>query len=248
MDKDIVVQSQLTPDIWKMVLSMALQGEISKGKRFDVVKKLIFCHENQLPYNLAFTGGIFLVPSRSGDSPRLGIEGIVIRAQLRKHPDYDYEVVKSDMLGCTFRILRKVDDKWETEGESTFTHEDAKRIEYKPGKFLIEKDNHKNYPQEMYLNRATAKAQRVYAPDLFFKAVYIPGEFSEIAGVEDTEIFTVEADYEIISDGESVITLNNLAIEHGADAVLEANDGVMPASQDDIDRVAKILEGENNDE
>lgn len=90
-----------------------------------------------------------------------------------------YKIIKKDKKGCTIEFKRA---GFDTHNES-FTEEDAKRIKDKSGKALIEKDNYKNYPEEMYMWRCFAKGLRAYAPDII-GGVYTIEEIHDFAEPE----------------------------------------------------------------
>ncbi len=126
------------------------------------------------------------------------------------------------------------------EYECVFTMEDAKRAG-----IIKDGSGWEKYPANMCRWRATGycadivasdigggmKRADEYGADITQEGDIIPGSWEELK--EENE-------------DENPITLNNLAAQYGVDVILKANNDVIPANQDDIDRVAKILESESN--
>ena len=221
--KELVVRQELTPMVLNMF--MELDQAAYKSRRFGVTEgetaiKMLFCYENGLPLSAA-NNGLYVV------NGRMEVMGNVVAAQLRRHPDYDYQVAHLDDTGCTIRILRYGDPI----GEATFDQGHAQRAG------LLGKDNYQNYPEDMYFNRAMSKAYKRFAPDIFSGPVYVRGE---IADAETWEV--VDS-----TPAPKALTLDDLVEQHGADAVLAANGGRVPASSDEVQAVAERLKGEDND-
>jgi len=216
----LVPQSALTPTIWQMFLS--IDQATYKSRRFGATEgetavKLIFCLENQLPLSTANTG-LYLV------NGRLGVMGNVIAAKLRQHPHYDYRIVSLTDIGCIIAILRDGDEI----GQTIFDKEDAERAN------LLKKDNWQAYPQDMYFNRAISRAYKLYAPDLFMSGpVYVADEL--VAGD------AIEGEWSI-TPPHTEYALGDLVDKFGPEAILNANDGKLPATDEEINAVAEKLE------
>ncbi len=227
MSNELMIQEkqQLTPANWSMINSIVQATATNKLEQAKIAQKMLFAFENGLPLNLAFNGGLYNV------SGRVEVEGNVIRAQIRKHPHYDYQIIDLNEKGCTLAITVNGDEI----GRATFSEEDAKRAGLLKGK-----DNWEKYPADMYLNRATSRAYKRFCPDIFFTPVYVRGE------IEGTDFAGDFVEGEII-ESQSQTTLNDLVKRFGADATLQANDGRMPGNQAEIDAVFAALEGKDND-
>lgn len=233
-DNALAVQEtrEITPAIWQMLTQIPERAEHSQMKRYEAMQKLLFCYENGLPLNLAFNGGMYTV------NGRLEVEGNVIRAQIRKHPHYDYKIVALDETICTMAITYD----GETIGEVTFTIEDAKRIiDGKTNKPLAEKYNWKNYPADMLLNRATSRAYKRFCPDIFFTPVYVRGEIEADDMLDETEYAVIEG--EIVQS----VDINPLIQEYGADAVLRAMGNNPPQTQQELKALKDLLDDLDDD-
>lgn len=219
----------LTPDVWGMLSSVAKAAY--ESRKFGVTEgeaaiKLLFCFENGLPLTAANTSLLVV-------NGRMEVMGNLIASKLRSHGSYDYKIKELNNKGCTIQILRKVADEWITEGEASFTEEDAKRIG------LNTKDNYKNYPEDMYFNRAISRAYKRYAPDIFTTPVYVIGEISN-----RVESDVIEGQWQVHTEPTKVLTLETLTAQYDVESILEANNGTIPSTQDEIETVAKKLESE----
>jgi len=219
----VVQQRELTPTVLDMF--QQLDQAAYQSRRFGVTQgetviKLLFCYENNLPLSTANTG-LYVV------NGKLGLESNVIAAQFRRHPSYDYRIKEQTTKGCTIEVLRDGD----VIGEASFVKEDAERAG------LLSKDNWKKYPEDMYYNRALSRAYKRFAPDLFSQSVYVREELEEV----------VDATYTVQPAPEpetSRASLDDLVAEYGADAVLAANGGAIPATDEEVAAVAERL-GDN---
>ena len=163
-------KQQLTPANWSMINSIVQATATNKLEQAKIAQKMLFAFENGLPLNLAFNGGLYNV------SGRVEVEGNVIRAQIRKHPHYDYQIIELTEKGCTLAITYDGNEI----GRATFGEEDAKRAGLLKGK-----DNWEKYPADMYLNRSTSRAYKRFCPDIFFTPVYVRGEIEGTDFVDD---------------------------------------------------------------
>ena len=211
MNNELTVrQQEMTPAVWGMLKDIAETTAIAKSEQAKIAKHLLFCLENELPLSLAVNGGLYTVNNR------VEVEGTVIRAQIRKHSDYDYKITRLDDKGCEIAIYTwvqvpenfeelELDERLGYElGRASFTEEDAKQAD------LLGKDNYKKFPTDMYLNRATSRAYKRFCPNIFMQSVYVRGE---IQG-NDADI--------IEGTAVSVPTMQDLINEYGHDAVLQA--------------------------
>ena len=212
MSNELTVrQQEMTPAVWDMLKSIAETTAIAKSEQAKIAKHLLFCLENELPLSLAVNGGLYTVNNR------VEVEGTVIRAQIRKHPDYDYIITRLDEKGAEIAIMFQGQEL----GRASFTEEDAKQAD------LLGKDNYKKFPTDMYLNRATSRAYKRYCPDIFMQSVYVRGE---IQG-HDTAVI----------EGQVVPTMDDLIDHYGADLVLQAAN----VTGGDMDAMVAWLEAQN---
>ena len=91
----------------------------------------------------------------------------IIAAQIRKHPDYNFRVVKHDDTECVIEFIYKGD----VVGVSPFTIADAKKAK------LIKSDGGwEKFPRNMLYARAMSNGARWYCPDVFAGPIYTPDE------------------------------------------------------------------------
>jgi hypothetical protein len=226
----------LTPQNWDMIQSVARAAYLSRkfgGTEGEAAIKMLFCYENNLPLTTANTG-LYIV------NGRMAAMSNIVAAQLRRHPNYDYRVKALDDRGCTIEILRRdpATGEFRVEGEASFTEADAKRAN------LANKDNYKGFPSDMYFNRALARAQRRYAPDIFNPPVYAPEELGAPLDADGNIIEGVWRVTEPSREEESLaVLLQALVDDFGAEAVLAAGEGTLPATLEEVKAVAvKLME------
>lgn len=235
-NKALVVRQELTPDAWQMLLSVG--GAIKASRVFgsataeEAAIKLLFCYENGLPLTAA-SNGLYVV------NGRIAAQTNIIAAQLRRHPDYDYEIVEIAPTGATVAILRRgVDGRMVEAGRASFTIDDAKRAG------LTGKDNWKNYPEDLLFARALGRAQRRFAPDVFGQPVYTPEELG--SNTIDAPAWRViePAQAEPPQADPLAEALATLVERYGADAVFAANGGNIPSTLGDVERIGTQLGGD----
>jgi hypothetical protein len=240
----LVGQPQLTPSTWAMIEAVAVAAHESRKvgvtSRGEAALKFLFCYENGLALSTANTG-LYIV------NGRIAAQSNIIAAQIRRHPDYDYRVKALDDHGCTIEILRRDPEtgKMRVEGEASFTEEDAKRAK------LDQKDNYQGYPSDMFFNRALARAQRRYAPDVFSQPVYTPDEMG-MATNADGEVIEGSwreappaAPAPQVEAPKPELSLNTLVERYGAEKIMAANGGRIPATDEELVAVAGTLEQGN---
>ena len=212
MNNELTVrQQEMTPAVWGMLKDIAETTAVAKSEQAKIAKHLLFCLENELPLSLAVNGGLYTVNNR------VEVEGTVIRAQIRKHPEYDYVITRLDEKGAEIAIMFQGQEL----GRASFTEEDAKQAD------LLGKDNYKKFPTDMYLNRATSRAYKRFCPDIFMQSVYVRGE--------------IQGHDAAVIEGQVVPTMDDLIDHYGADLVLQAAN----VTGGDMDAMVVWLEAQN---
>ncbi len=98
---------------------------------------------------------------------RVCMMAVVMSAKVKGSGKYNYKVIEHSEKSCTIEFF----ENGESVGVSEFFESDAKRAG------LLNKDNWKSYPRNMYFSRAISNGARWYCPDLFNgQAVYTPEE------------------------------------------------------------------------
>ena len=212
MSNELTVrQQEMTPAVWDMLKSIAETTAVAKSEQAKIAKHLLFCLENGLPLSLAVNGGLYTVNNR------VEVEGTVIRAQIRKHPDYDYIITRLDEKGAEIAIMFQGQEL----GRAAFTEDDAKQAD------LLGKDNYKKFPIDMYLNRSTSRGYKRFCPDIFMQSVYVRGE--------------IQGHDAAVIEGQVVPTMDDLIDHYGADLVLQAAN----VTGGDMDAMVVWLEAQN---
>lgn len=232
----LTVRQELTPNTWDMLMSIG--GVIKASRVFgsataeEAAIKLLFCYENGLPLTTV-SNGLYVV------NGRIAAQANVIAAQLRRHPDYDYEVIEITPKGATVSILRRgPNGKLVEAGRASFTEADAKQAG------LTGKDNWKNYPEDLYFARALSRAQRRYAPDVFGQPVYTPKELDQ--NVVDAPSWQVVGPVSPAAPAKP--DLFALVEAFGAEAVMAANGGIIPATEAEVAAAAEMLNAHGDTE
>lgn len=118
---------------------------------------------------------------------------------IRKHPDYDYEVVEQSREACAVRFHGKVRGEWRELGVYRITLEEAKSSGLAMGKSGMKK-NWKVHPDAMLFARAVSQGCRIHCPDVFSFSVYTDadglGEHEAPIEVEAEVVSTTTVDQE----------------------------------------------------
>jgi len=250
----------VTPNRWNMLLSIAQETYEARAfgvRRGEAAIKLLFCLEYGLPLSAA-NQGLYVV------NGRVAAMGQIAAAELRKHPDYDYTIERLDDKGCTIAVSRH----GEVIGTASFTEEDARRAE------LIDKDNYRHFPSDMYFNRAIGRAMRRFAPDALSMTVYTPEELgAEVNQDSEASVWTVsQPATSVLDEIEARVERNKsaepgfkqpeatpapasvepkynsiekLLAEWSAEHIITANEGKIPATAEECQKVAEKLEDQN---
>jgi hypothetical protein len=104
----------------------------------------------------------------------------LMAAAVKRSGKYNYRVVKHDDTICHLEFFENWNGKWEKQGDSIFTIEDAKRAGV-----YDSNANWRKYPRNQLFARAMSNGQKWYAPDAFNGAtVYTP---DELGAIEDAD-------------------------------------------------------------
>lgn len=110
-------------------------------------------------------------------------------ALIKKSGKYDYQILTQTTECCTIAFF-KINGEKEKLGDSTFNKEMA----IKAG--IINKDSWKNYPINMYFNRALANGARWYCPDAIY-GFYTVEELMDIEPENKKEIIEITPEGEV---------------------------------------------------
>ena len=99
-------------------------------------------------------GGLYFV------NGKIGIQANIVSGLIRKSKKYDYSILKLTDELCEIEFLDISEKETPKKlGTSSFGKADAARAG------LINKDNYKNYPSDMYFARAISRGAKRYTPD-----------------------------------------------------------------------------------
>lgn len=122
---------------------------------------------------IASMTGIYIVKGRVTMGANL------IAAQLKRHPNYNYQVISLNDTGCELAFFEKRGNAMVEIGRSKFTQDDAKAAQ------LTSSDNYRKFPRNMYFSRALTNGARWYCPDVFGGSpVYTPEELGGVSAPE----------------------------------------------------------------
>ena len=109
---------------------------------------------------------------------KMTLGGIAIGAIIKRSGRYKVKILQSDKKACRIEFFEKDEDgKWESQGVSAFTIEDATVAN------LTKKDVWIKYSQDMLFNRAMSAGAKRYSPDIFGgMPVYTEEEVEDFAG------------------------------------------------------------------
>jgi len=123
-------------------------------------------------------------------------------------------------------------------GTSTFTLQDAQRAR------LSASQTWQQYPRNLLLARALTNGARWYTPGVFGGAVYDPEEFAT-PGVLPPPVEEIPTDATFTpapSPSLSEATIEGLLAEYSAEQIVAANNGRLPATEEELRAVAGRLE------
>jgi len=223
---------ELTPKIWQMISQMA--PVMWKSRLFGVVSQeaaaaiMLKGYELGLSITASFEF-IHVIQGKPGLSPRGAL------ALLHSHPDIDKVEIKrlvdeaGNYIGHSCTIRRKNGFEYTAQ----VTLEDAKKAG------LIKPDSGwTKYPEQMCMWRAVGFASDVAAPDItagMTTIMKMPEELG-IAINDSGEVIEVKP-----VEQKPQITLDQLLERFDPVAIMEANNGKIPATQEEVESVLSIL-------
>jgi hypothetical protein len=168
--------------------------------------------------------------------PSLG--AALVGALIKRSGRYDYRVTQLTDQRAEVQFLQAnrggtEGEGWRPIGVSEFSLDDARRAG------LGGSQTWKSYPRNLLLSRALTNGARWYTPDVFAGAIYDPSELESpqpavsVAPAPDTTNGTGGG-----------VTLEQLLDRYGADAIVAATGGGIPATVEEVTAVAAQLEAQ----
>lgn len=169
----------------------------------------------------------------------LTIGGNLMASAVKNSAKYDYRVREITNEVCKVEFYEYINGKRESLGVSEFTAADAK---------AAGTQNMPKYPRNMLFNRAISNGVRWYCPDVFEGVtVYTPEEMGASVDSNGDVIEGTWAPAQPVSQPakkDDTAAKNQLAAlinEHGVTKIMEANNGALPTSPEDIAAVSQYL-------
>lgn len=233
----LIPARELTPQIWQMISQMA--PVMYRSRLFGVTSQeaaaaiMLKGYELGLSVTASFEF-IHVIQGKPGLSPRGAL------ALLHSHPDIENVIVNKieeggKYIGHECTIKRKNGFSF----TARFTLEDARRAG-----LVRPESGWEKYPEQMCMWRAIGFAADVAAPDItagLTSIMKMPEEMG-IALDGSGEIINVQA-REPEPERKATITLDDLLTQYGAEAIMEAAGGKIPATQEEVEEVYAKLRG-----
>ena len=125
---------------------------------------------------------------------RLGLLAQAMAALIKKSGKYDYVIKEHTNENCLIEFF-KINGERERMGEASFN----KTMAASAG--VINKDNYKNFPMNMYFARALANGAKWFCPDAIF-GFYTVEELQDLTIETKPSVVTIDAEGEV-KNGES---------------------------------------------
>jgi hypothetical protein len=239
----VIEKHEITPSIWNVIKDMApmmfrsrLFGVSSEDQAAAILLKGYEC-------GFGFANSfdlIQVIQGKPGVSPR-GALALIMQSPHIKEVKIERIVdSEGEYMGHSCTMTR--DNKMTYTAQ--FTLEDAKRA------CLVKDDSGwKKYPENMCLWRAVGFCADVVAPDItsgMTNLMKMPEAYG-VALTEGGDIIDVQPKPEqpvntVFAPSRTELTLNDLVAKYGPEKIMEVNNGMIPASQSEVNAVAQLLE------
>ena len=177
----------------------------------------------------------------SAGKPTLGAS--LVGALIQKSGKYGYNVMEMTDQSVSVEFFEKLANYngqgVRNLGVSTFTLQDAQRAG------LAQSQTWRSYPRNLLLARAITNGARWYCPEVFGGAVYDPEEFAT-PGILPPPVPEEPTDVAYTphpSLSEASTTIEGLLAEYSAEQIVAANEGKLPATEEELRAVAERLAG-----
>lgn len=238
IDSALTVQHnrELTPAVWTMIeriSTQAYKARLYEGISSPEAAAMVMLKGYELGLGISASFEfIKLIQGKFELIPRGGLALIIDHPKIKEVKLTKLEK-EGQFHGYECRIVR-------TNGfshTSRFTMDDAKRAGLlKPG------SGYEKYPENMCMYRAIGFCIDVAASDItsgMTSVMKMPEEYGLTQSGEMIDVRAVPAP----EPAPAPVTLESLALQFGGEAVLVANDGRIPATQEELNQVAEKLGG-----
>ena len=246
MTNELVLSNnrELTPAVWGMLKEIAPVMHVSRLFGMSSPEQATAIMLKGYELGLSITASfefVYVIEGKPSLSPRGALALLMAKGVLDK---YEAKPIEKDGKFFGYSVYMK---RGNTEYTARFTLDDAKRALLTEGSPTSNGKrgygNWEKYPENMCLWRAVGFAADFICPDItgglttFLK---MPEEFGvEVNAVGDfvkPTVINVPATSKV-----PVITLNDLIAQYPAEAIMEANDGKIPSTDTEIEKVAAKL-------
>lgn len=226
-----------TNDTWAII--QQLDAATYESRKFgttkgEMVMRCLTAFEMGLPLSTGLRG-IYIIDNKPAIAPKL------VWALIMRHPDFDgYEEKElkdaaGNFAGWELTIRRKNSPVKEV--TRRFTLDDARRITNGKGR-LADKDNWKNYPQQMCYWRTLGMIEDIQWVDITFGML----RADELGGNITPEGDVIEGTYTAGPiNTEPQITLDDLLTDYTPDQIMAANGGAIPGTVAELQAVKAVL-------
>lgn len=259
--KALVPYRPLTPDVWQMIMAI---GEATKESRqFGVFRpeeaaiKMLVAYEHNIPLTSALST-VYIIDNKPVFAPVLMWAKILNCPDFGSYQEQRLEDKGGAFLGWEMTLSRKSG----LSATRRFTLDDARRVQVNASKRLIDKDNWKNYPEDVCYWRVMERCAKVVFADVvagIYGADELGADISPDGDVIDSPGWTTvdpttpqqkSNDSPTKTNGDSTqtdsfTTVDQLLALWAPDMIMNANGGKIPATSEECLAVAEKLEASN---
>jgi len=241
MTNELATTRQLNPVAWQMlqdVSNMAYESRQFGLAKHEGAVKMAVAFEFGLPITTALSS-VYVIDNKPVLAPKL------LWAKAQAHPAFEsYEETRLEIDGAFEGWRITIKRKGMPPIAREFTMTQAREIVVKQGQMLADKSNWQNYPEDTCYWRTIDRTLHVAFADVCM-GLYAADELGADVTADGDVIEGAWSVQEVtptpIPEALPAPDLGQLVTEFGADAVMKANAGVIPSTEDDLRRVAEVL-------
>lgn len=250
-----IVKQELNMNTWSMIQEIALSAKNSAKLNLfrseEAAIKMLVAWENGLPLTSAF-GNVYIINNIPALSPKAIWAKVIVHPEFAGYKEEILTDAKGGFLGYKITLKRKNG----VEATRQFTLEDAKRAK------LDTKDNWQSYPQNMCFWRACSFVEDVVFPDVTMGVVTADALGADLTpdgnvidavwtqtpasapqnGATGQSAQAPQTTMSTVATVDPSTLLNELVQKYGAEKVLIANEGRIPATMEDLQATRVKLE------
>lgn len=151
------------------------------------------------------------------------VKPLLLATLVKRSGKYNYRQKHSDSQRCEIEFLEFFNNQWESIGISTFTIEDAAKMN------LSGRDNWKKQPANMLFYRALSQGIKHFCPDVISMPIYTEGDYIESNGNNNDRLLSKLEQVSLLEfvkrEGISEEKLNQSLMFFGIESIKELNAG-----------------------